>query len=163
MKQIPLTQGQFAMVDDDDYEILSKHKWYFTKQGYASRRDKTLPNRALVMMHRVIIGVTGKTEVDHIDKNGLNNQRNNLRPCTKSQNQGNRKMDKRNKSGYKGVFVMPDGRFRAEIRHNDKGIYIGIFDDAKEGGMAYDIKAIEIFGEFASLNFPINKHETPPK
>ena len=92
MKEIPLSQGKVALVDDEDYKYLNQWKWYAAKQGndfYAFRNDYTVSPPKTVRMHREVL-VEDPRDIDHIDGNGLNNQKVNLRYCTHSQNHQNR-------------------------------------------------------------------------
>lgn len=152
MKEIELTQGKVAMVDDEDYERLSWHRWY------ALLIDGTwyaLTNRGgkKILMHRVVSDAPEGVGVDHADHNGLNNQRSNLRHATVAQNCQNRKKRSDNTSGYKGVS--PQGKkWKASIKTKNKQTYLGTFSDPVDAAKAYDAKAIELFGEFAALNFP---------
>lgn len=161
VKEIQLTKGYAALVDDEDYEWPSQIRWYVTI-SYHEGTDKVRTvyalrgeNRRLgerrqtpVAMHRLIMGAPRNREVDHIDGNGLNNQRSNLRLATRAQNSRNRKPNRSNLSGYKGV-VPREGRWEATINFT-----IGKYDTAEEAARAYDAKARELFGEFAYLNFP---------
>jgi len=160
MKLIPLTQGQFAQVDDEDYNYLNQFNWQVRKIGYtyyASRHIKRISKTKIIdiFMHRDIMECTKTQMIDHIDRNGLNNQKINLRYCTYSENQ----MNKRNfgKVKYKGVslcnFKSEKGKYRAMIRLNHKLIHLGYFINAIDAAHAYDIKAKDLFGEFANLNF----------
>jgi len=97
--------------------------------------------------------LTGWPMVDHRNGNGLDNRRANLRPATKSQNGANRLIAASNKSGFKGVDLKK-GRWRAQIKVVGSKIHLGYFDLAEEAARAYDMAAIEAFGEFATLNFP---------
>ena len=161
MKQIPLTQGKFAIVDDEDFEMLSKFKWCLrlaNGKTYAYRRAKNHekhPSKT-VKMHRFILNIVDpKIEVDHIDSNGLNNQRYNIRPCTHSQNLKNRGRQKNNTSGFKGVFWSKNAKkWEASVKVNAKKIYLGLFLIKENAARAYDAYAKEHFGEFAKLNFP---------
>lgn len=158
MKQIPLTQGLFALVDDDDFEELSKHKWYATKQRktfYAQRKKVINGKQHTIKMHRYILGTTqAKTIIDHWDNDGLNNQKYNLRACTHTENLCNRGPSKRSLSGLKGVFWRSKKqKWESAIVVNKKYIYLGLFSDKIEAGRAYDIAAKKYQGEFAKLNF----------
>jgi len=159
MKQIPLTQGQFALVDDEDFEELKKHKWYAYKSKYtfyAGRKLRLGVNkRQIIVMHRQILGLEDpKMQGDHIDWNGLNNQRHNLRIATNSQNVRNVRPNKNTSSKYKGVnWEKRDNVWRAQIQCDKRKIYIGSYKDEIEAAKAYDKKAKELFGEFAYLNF----------
>jgi hypothetical protein len=160
MKQIPLTKGQFALVDDEDFECLNQFKWHAIKcptTYYACRKDynKETKKEKSLLMHRFILGLTDlKIQGDHIDHNGLNNQRYNLRPSTGAQNARNKKAIKGTSSDYKGVYwCKAMNKWKATIKINQKSIHLGYFDDEIECAKAYDKKAIELFGEFAWLNF----------
>jgi hypothetical protein len=151
---IPLTQGKFAIVDAEDYDRLSKYKWCAAKDGetfYAQRGS----NGTTILMHREIMHAPKGMICDHIDHNGLYNRKSNLRLCTNAQNQYNKRPKKDCASRYKGVILRRDcKRWRAQIGYNRKRIHLGDFDDQMEAAMAYDDKAVELFGEFAWLNFP---------
>jgi len=150
MKKIKLTRGCFALVDDDDYEFINQFKWHVTtvKGGlkYAERsvgKDKK--------MHRVIMPTPDGVYIDHIDGNGLNNQKHNLRRATSSQNGMNRVVSKNNISGYKGVCPSRK-KWMAKICVNGKVVFLGTFNTPIEAAKAYDKAAIDLFGSFAKLN-----------
>lgn len=155
-KEIQLTKDKVALVDDEDYEFLCQWKWrasYEDGRFYAVRMEG-FPHRILVRMHRQIMNAPENVEVDHIDTNGLNNTRDNLRLCTRGENACNRNMQKNNKSGYKGVFkVQKTGKYRASIRYNRKTIYLGTFPNPEQAAQAYDEAAKKYFGVFARPNF----------
>jgi len=146
MKLIPLNKGAFAMVDDSDFEELSKFKWYLNGPGYAFRYSPRVNGKQRTQgMHRQIMGLEhGDTrKVDHIDHNPLNNQRSNLRVCTQGQNMCNRGPAKSNRSGLKGAGWREDmGRWQAQIQMDGKNKHLGMFDTAEA--------ADEIHGEFAN-------------
>ncbi|MEN6426640.1 MAG: HNH endonuclease [Phycisphaerales bacterium] len=153
---IPLTKGKFAIVDKADYEWLSRYKWCVSAtnrpQLYAYRKEKGKN----VHMHRLIMQPPADMMVDHADRNGLNNTRANLRICTARQNVQNRVKFRGNSSQYKGVYPCAHGdKWRAAIGVNRRNIHIGIYDHEIEAAKAYDRKALELFGEFARLNFPV--------
>lgn len=158
MKQIPLSQCKFALVDDEDYENLSKYKWCLAIRGnkyYASCSSPELGRGSY--MHRIILGLEKRSEIcDHIDGNGLNNQRDNLRRCNSFQNGFNKSKYKNNKSGFKGV-IHQHGKWSARIRAGNKEIHIGCFDSPENAARAYNQKCIELHGEFAKTNdvYPI--------
>ena len=153
MKEIQLTQGQVALVDDEDFEALSQSKWWANKDRntfYAYRWIKVDGKGIAQSMHNAILNGKG---IDHIDKNGLNNQKSNLRFCTISENAMNQRKQRNTSSIYKGVCIdKPYGKWRSHIRINGKAIDLGSFTSEVEAAKAYNAKAIELFGEFANLN-----------
>jgi len=155
-KQIALTMGYVALVDDEDYEKVSKHKWYATKHyGHSDRIYAAREvNGKTVKMHSFI---TGYKITDHIEGNGLDNRRCNLRECTNAENQRNRGATKHNRLGFKGVTKRVGGRgikrFRARIRVDYNLIHIGDYLTAEEAARAYDDAAKKHFGNFAWTNF----------
>jgi hypothetical protein len=112
-----------------------------------------------ILMHRVILKASERTEVDHINGNKLDNRRENLRVATKSQNLGNQKIRSTNTSGFKGVNwkqwrkIRSSGAWTARISVGSKRIHLGYFSTAEEAARAYDSAAQQYFGEFAKLNF----------
>lgn len=153
MKTIPLSNCNLSvMVDDEDYEMLSKYKWSMSSVGgYAKTNIKRDGKYTTINLHTLLMGVG----YDHKDRNGLNDQRSNLRKATRSQNGANRKLNVNNKYGYKGVSLKHNGLWHAEIRVNGKLLNLGNFTEITEAAQAYDKAAIEHFGEFAGPNFPI--------
>lgn len=163
---IPLTKGYRALVDECDYERVMQYKWNArifrhpdgsVKVIYGGRQDYALGRRKPVFhaLHRFILGVTDpKVQVDHIDHDGLNCRRENLRATTLLPNRWNRRKNFNNKSGYKGVGSLPDGNYRARISVLGKLIHLGVRNTAEEAARLYDAAAQEHFGEFACLNFP---------
>lgn len=156
MKQIPLTRGLFALVDDADFYWLNQWKWtaQATERGvwYAVRMvpSKGKRRQAAIKMHCQIMG---SVWIDHKDCDGLNNQRHNLRPATNSQNQANRRPNKNTRSGFKGVSWNDDS-WMARIQVNGKRHFLGEFPTSTQAAIAYDEAAIKYFGEFARVNFP---------
>ena len=154
MKEIKLTQGKVALVDDADYEWLSQWKW--TYGGYAFRmiRDGTRKQR-MIYMHRVIMDAQPGEQVDHINRDGLDNRRENLRLCSSSQNNGNQRKT-RGSSRFKGVSWHKEGRkWQTGIKLHGTQRHLGLFTDEVEAAHAYDDAAREKFGEFARVNFPV--------
>jgi hypothetical protein len=155
MKEIQLTQGQVALVDDDDFESVNKYKWYayYDKRWdvyYAQRKE----NKKTIRMHRVIFGITNsKVHIDHIDHNGTNNQRYNLRICLGSENQINRRKWA-GSSKYKGVcFFRRDLKWFAYITSEGQQIHLGSFDNEIDAAFAYDNASKRLHGKCALLNF----------
>lgn len=154
MKKIPLTKGYEAIVDDGDYEELSKYKWTAAEEShnvYAYRRA----DGKSVKMHTVLVGVPG-LEVDHVNRNGLDNRRCNLRACTHGENMRNaaKKMWRgKASSQFKGVR-WAKGRWQARIVVDKKESHLGRFSSEIAAAVAYDQAARVRFGKFARLNFP---------
>jgi len=161
IRYIPLTRGKVAIVDASDYIWLSLHTWHVQAPGgkhYAARRrhDK------VITMHREIMVPLDWYVVDHIDGDGLNNRRSNLRICTRQQNYCNRAKAPGCSSIYKGVHLhIKTGKYLVSIRFQGERTYLGSFDDEIEAARAYDRKAVELFGQYAWLNFP-EEHGRPP-
>jgi hypothetical protein len=166
MKEIKLTQGLVALVDDEDFDYLNQWKWYAYKNGnvYYTKRNLTINGiTTQITMHSDIIKILDGMMVDHIDHNGLNNQKHNLRLCTHAQNQHNRLRNKVNKTGFKGVYYYTNKRngnvlIKAFIKINGNKNHIGYFNTTIDAARAYDKKAIELFGEFACTNFPLSDY-----
>lgn len=157
MKQIPLSKGLFAIVDDDDFEWLSKFKWFSLTRNhttYANRSWDSQNKRRGTVMHRVIMGVEDQRSilVDHINGNGLDNRRQNLRLCTAAQNLYNKRLSARNKSGFKGVHKGESGKWHARIGVNSKSYQLGVYSTPEDAARAYNKAAAKFHGEFACLN-----------
>ncbi|MBN1363140.1 MAG: HNH endonuclease [Sedimentisphaerales bacterium] len=156
IRYIPLTQGQFAIVDAADYESLARYNWFALgneRTGFYAAR--WLPGHKTLLMHRAIMNPPPGMVVDHIDGNRSNNRRANLRVCTPEQNARNRRLRRDGSSRFKGVsFHRLSRKWIASICYDGKQIYLGSFDDETEAARAYDRKARDLFGEFARLNFP---------
>lgn len=151
-KQIPLTQGKVAIVDDDMYEFLSQWKWRSAKDKNTWYAVRSIA-RKTIGMHRVITNASPGQLVDHWNGDGLYNVRQNLRVCTDGQNRANRRIQKNNKSGFKGVCWSKDKKkFHAYITSGNI-IHLGYFNDPEAAARAYDAKARELHGEFARTNF----------
>jgi len=152
-RRIPLTQSQFAIVDPEDFHSLIKHKWSASKWGltfYAVRSQ----GKSQIKMHRRIKNAPPNLVVDHIDHNGLNNTKHNLRLCTKSQNAKYQRPRKAGSSGYKGVsWHKRDKTWHVRIHHNGRNLYIGSFKSESAAARAYDKAAKKYHGDFACLNF----------
>ena len=150
-----------ALVDDADYERISCQKWHVRKDRntyYAIRQVRCNGRKHTVLMHREILNTPVGLLTDHADRNGLNNQRSNIRICNIAENNRNVKIRKDSTSGYKGVsFHKRDEKWRAYIGFDNKIMWLGYFKTAKIAALAYDNAACELFGEFASLNFDMGE------
>lgn len=154
MKQIPLTQNKVSIISDDCFDRLSQFTWHFNRRlGYAIGERFEGGKRIRVSMHREVMNAQDGSEVDHINGDKLDNRRENLRLCTKSQNMSNRGKQLNNTTGYKGVFTSQrTTKFRAQIRVKGKSIHLGLFENLKDAAISYNIAATKYFGEFAKLN-----------
>ena len=157
MKAIVLTQGKVTVVDDGDYGWLKQYHWYAHKKGnvyYAARAKKTGESVPfLKYMHREILNPPDGMQTDHIDGDGLNNRRSNLRICTIRQNQQNQRLYLNKSSKYKGVcWSKGVGKWLAQIRVGNEKIYLGYYINEQDAALAYNEGAIKYFGVFARLN-----------
>lgn len=144
MKQITVTHGKVTLVDDEDFDYLNQYKWHCNK-GYVSRTG----NNKHLRMHRVIMHVQGDLQVDHIDGNPLNNQKNNLRICTSSQNNKNKKTPHTNTSGFRGVsYHVSNKKWQSQIQVDGKQIHLGYFKTPEEASISYEDFAKKTFGSF---------------
>jgi hypothetical protein len=161
MKRIPLSRGIVALVDDDDYDELIKYRWFAQTIGYAVRNllegEAGFPG--MILMHRQLLGLRDKRiGCDHVNGNGFDNRRNNLRQCTQAENLRNRGPQRNNTSGYKGVgWCKHTGSWRARITLGRKEKHLGLFSDSVVAAHAYDEAAKKYHGDFARLNFPEDK------
>jgi hypothetical protein len=158
MKEIILTQGKVAIVDDDDYEYLNQWKWCvrINKKDvyYATRSDYSIKGKtSCISMHRQIMNATKGYVVDHINQCTLDNRKVNLRICTHTQNLHNRPKNINNTSGYKGVgWCNKYEKWRAKIWLNSKCYHVGYYIDVIDAARAYNAAALKYHGEFAHLN-----------
>jgi len=159
-REIPLNHGLVALVDDADFEWLSRWRWSINRGAgvratrYAVRGERRGGHRLLITMHRVIMGAEEGQLVDHVNGDGLDNRRSNLRFCDHAQNMRNRRISRHNKAGYKGVHIAPDERrWRAVIQVDGRQKSLGGFSTAFEAARAYDVAALRHHGPFARLNF----------
>lgn len=168
MKEIPLLHGYIAIIDDEDYERVSRYTWtplidksprlstVYARTSIQTRsrkeaRETGLPRKKTILLHRFILGVDDpRIHVDHKNGNGLDNRRENIRVATVSQNRQNSRpwASKR----YKGV-TRNCNKFQASIRANGDNVFIGNFETEEDAALAYDSLARLHFGEFARCNF----------
>ncbi len=160
-KKIPLSNSKLKMiVDDEDYEKLSKYNWLMAKRGnvtYAARDEWTEGKHKKIYAHRDILSLNpnDKKQVDHVDGNTLNNSKINLRLCTPEQNNWNKPKHKDNVSGFKGVsWHKSRNKWAAYIKAGSTREYLGLFDNIYDAAMEYDKAAKRLHGKFAYLNFP---------
>jgi hypothetical protein len=154
MRELHLSNNMVAWVDDEDYDNVIKKTWYGNK---ASNSTIIYARCGAIFLHRFILGLKDKhIKCDHIDGNGLNNTKSNLRICTHSENMRNRRKQE-HCSIYKGVGRV-QGRWRSSIKYNGKTTHIGYFNTDYQAAVAYDIIAKSLFGAFSNLNFPNNKN-----
>jgi hypothetical protein len=145
------SSGKVALIDDADYAAVKQHKWrYNEKDGYAY----TTIDRRWVALHRFIMQPPAGMLIDHINREKLDNRRENLRLATKSNNGANVHRTTRSKAGYIGVYGTRSGKFAAKITCSYKQYHLGTFVTNKEAAIARDIAALLHHGEFAILNFP---------
>lgn len=156
-KEIELTQGQVAIVDECDHAELDKHNWYAqwsarSQTFYAARRITVDGKKAVVYMHRQIKGNPKGFDIDHHDHNGLHNWQDNLKIATRGQNT-QRARSTKNTTGFRGVCKKTDPRYKhkqfwARIVFEGKSTFLGNFATAEEASVVYEAKAKELFGDF---------------
>lgn len=159
---IPLTQGKFAIVDEQDFDWLNQWKWAFHSNGYAYRSAGGRKNRHCILMHRLIAGTTDGADTDHINRNKLDNRRANLRTASRAQNMANRGPLSTNTSGFKGVSKTRHGLWSAEIIVAKRKIFLGKYVSAEDAARVVDAAAIEHFKTYAHLNLPERLGEPLP-
>jgi len=166
MKKIDISTrkypNEYTLVDDDDYERISKYKWHIHPSGNVKRAarssvagDHVQGKRITIFLHRVIMAAPDGFDVDHINHDGLDNRKKNLRLCNPSENQHNRRPQIGCASRYKGV-TRNGNKWRSRIRipYSKRETSLGTFESEIEAALAYDKKAEELYGEFACFNFP---------
>lgn len=163
MKQIPLTKGKVAIVDDEDFERVSRHKWLASRGArtwYAHATEMQVVDgskkRVTLAMHRIVLSPLPWQIVDHVNHDGLDNRRQNLRTCFKGENIANApKKRTPYSSKFKGVnWKKQQQRWVAQITAGRRVIHLGLYATEEDAAKAYDRAAIQYFGEFACLNFP---------
>lgn len=157
-RSIPLSQGRVCWVDQSDYQMLRAFCWSYSRSatsvGYASRMATCGGKKCGLSMHRMIMLPDPGQQVDHINLNGLDNRRKNLRLCTPSQNHANRRRDGNPRSRYRGVaWLRRDSKWKAQVKRDHKCVNLGHFHDEVAAALAYDVAALSVFGEFAWPNF----------
>jgi len=160
MRPIYLTQRRVTLVDDADYDWLSQWRWFAHRDHrtfYARRGIWRNGTTTIVKMHRLILDAPPGSETDHINGNGLDNRRCNLRLCSTAENQYNSRKRLGTSSRYKGVSRHRK-QWRAMIKVQGRSIHLGCFGDEEAAACAYDEAARQSFGRFACINFP-NDHE----
>lgn len=150
MKEIKLrgvlAGGKVVIVDDEDFDLLNRYNWSIDSDGYA------VSSGYRYKMHRLIVAAPKKKIVDHINRNRLDNRKENLRLVSSRENSYNHN-HKIGKSGYRGVNLTKDGKkWESCISVNDKQVYLGTFDTVLEAAEAYNTKAVEVRGSMAVLN-----------
>jgi len=153
---VSLTRGKVAVCDQSDREFIEGRFWFTHDDGgrfYARTHVYVEGKRFSVGMHRIVLGLSNsKSAIDHIDHDGLNNRRANLRVCTQRENTFNRRLNKNSSSGIKGVYLhKASGKWRAQIQVDRKKKYLGVFGAKEDAASAYKAAAVKFFGEFASL------------
>lgn len=156
MKEILLANGRgVALVDDEDAPLVADHRWWRKGRGREAYAYTSVPENGglrWLLMHRVILNAPAAMQVDHINGDGLDNRRANLRLCTFAENRRNSRA-LGGHSRFKGVS-RKNGKWCAQIRVAERQVHLGYFRVEAAAAAAYDAAAREHFGEFARLNFP---------
>lgn len=157
--EIPLTRGRVALVDVRDYPLIADRKWSHAPSGNTPGYATAADSSGQIFMHRVVLGAPDGIAVDHVNGNGLDNRRANLRFATQAQNCVNRASRRGSTSAFKGVYKRAGsaaGTWCASISANGKARHLGSFPSEMAAARAYDRAAFELHGQFAYLNFPGN-------
>jgi len=158
-KKLPLTQDQFAIVDEDDYDRLAQYKWCVSRSRnclYARRSSKYQGKKITLQMHRVVLGLEYNDNliIDHINRNGLDNRKANLRIVSQKINSYNCKMQRHNTSGYRGVaFYKQTGKYASYIKINGIQKHLGFYETPIEAALAHDVASLLAYKENAIINF----------
>ena len=161
---IQLTKGRTALIDDQDYELVNQFNWVYLDNGRRGYAINTY-QRVTRLMHRLILDAPSGVCVDHIDGDGLNNTRANLRLCSHAQNIRNQEIHRDNSSGFKGVtWDSRNYMWKARIECDGKSHFLGLFIDVLDAAAAYNKAALALHGDFAKLNvIPSRRHFTHTK
>lgn len=152
--EVPLNEGFVAIVDQDDLPLITGRKWWPVKTKHTTYAATWIDGKN-VQLHKIILPTGDGEEPDHVNGDGLDNRRSNLRPVTRSQNLMNQRMRDNNTSGFKGVsWHVQRGRWQSRIMFEKKSRYLGLYLNAEDAAHAYDDAARKFFGEFACVNFP---------
>lgn len=148
---------EYALVDDDCYGLLNEFTWHAHRSGksehiYATTSMWLEDGRYAIRMHRLIMNPGKGQQIDHINHNTVDNRVSNLRTCSHSGNNANRKRNKNNTSGYKGVTKSKNGFWEAYIKRDSKRLGLGTYSTAQDAGVAYNKAALLSFGKFAYFN-----------
>ena len=156
--RLPLSRGLYAVIDAADFELVGQHKWCAIPSRatwYAWRGIRAKGPGRMVSLHQTIFPAPPGMKVDHIDGDGLNNRRANLRHCTNQENCRNQGLARNNRSGFKGVSWYPNsGKWVATIWDGKRKVFLGYYADPVEAARSYDATARALFGAFARPNFP---------
>jgi hypothetical protein len=159
MANMILPSGETVLIDDADLEIVSRYKWYIQRRPdghlYVQANCRREGVRGVAVLHRVVLNPPNGVPVDHINGNGLDNRRCNLRLCDARLNGANHKRKCRSRTGFWGVSKRPSGNYHAQITRGGKTIHLGAFSTPEDAARARDVAAIKEYGEFAALNFPL--------
>lgn len=159
MAEIVTAQGKIVLIDDDDLPIVESKRWqaYGGPECYYAVNISRINGKLVsTYMHRLIIAPPSGMVIDHMNGNGLDNRRSNLRIATHAQNNQNRKMRAGSEVPFKGVCRTGSKKnpYCVRMRIDGKSAYIGSYPTAEEAALTYDRMAIKLHGEFALLNFP---------
>jgi len=159
VREVELTQGKVALIDDEDFELVSQYNWKFSNRGYAARNYWIDGKSKTLLMHRLIMSPPEGVFIDHINGDTLDNRKQNLRLVRNQQNCCNQKLGLRNKSGYKGVYQSKGRKkWTASLKTKGKTYYLGDFESKHDAARMYNFWAHDMFGEYARLN--VIKEET---
>lgn len=155
MKRIELGKGKQALVDDDDFEMLSHWSWNLSSDGYAQNSRRNPGRTSTVRMHRMVTLPDPDVDIDHINRDKLDNRKCNLRFADDTLNRANTPKRPGSSSRFKGVtFHHRCRKWQAQIQYRGINLYLGLFRSEEQAAKAYDRAARSHFGDFAYLNFP---------